>query len=381
MTIDGGWYDMTNASNSAKALFGESGAASRAGLALGVRPLGDVCSFAAADASSRRRASASSWTRRAARSSPSATPVDVKCHPLCTRCSGIASSRAPALRPYIAAGAGAALYDEESEIAGEILESSATKPMGMAVVGADYGRGRVRSGIEAGYSLVPDTIGTGGVSEFYEEDDVAASPPWAGSASCLARLLERDQDSEVLGGGGGEEPRGSANAFHQVTQRVVLPVLAFPDLRIDLERASSPCIEAGAQRVVGPRGQHLVRGPGLGRGQRAGGPIAHVHVAHLAPAVEQEARRRVAPFRPAGEQVVDAVPGLVDVHLPSLGGRERQRVGAAGRGLAAGLAPNRRARNEGPAGGAVASKVTASSGARIRHPAAGRRAAARWRRR
>ena len=169
-TIDGGWYDMTNASNSAKALFGESGGFA-GGARAGVRPRGDAFPPRRRPLLLEGRASASSWTRRRTRSSSSAIPSTSRSSPLYALF-GYRFLEGARLRPYIAAGGGAALYDEESEIAGEIIEFSTTKPMGMAVVGADYGRGRVRFGIEAGYSMVPNTIGTGGVSEIYDEDDV-----------------------------------------------------------------------------------------------------------------------------------------------------------------------------------------------------------------
>jgi hypothetical protein len=52
----------------------------------------------------------------------------------------------------------------------------------MLAVGADYGRGNVRFGLEANYSLVPNTIGLGGVSAIYGETDV-------GGFSILGRIV------------------------------------------------------------------------------------------------------------------------------------------------------------------------------------------------
>ena len=76
------------------------------------------------------------------------------------------------VRPYIAVGGGATSYDEESDVAGEIFESTATKAAGHAVAGLDYGRGTIRFGGEIMYSVVPNAIGFGGVSQIYGEDDI-----------------------------------------------------------------------------------------------------------------------------------------------------------------------------------------------------------------
>jgi outer membrane protein W len=168
-TVDGGWYDMTNASNSAKATFGESGGFA-GGLAFeyGLSETMFLRAGGRYFAKSGERVFVDETTDEVF---SLGHPVDVKVIPLYALF-GYRFLEGARLRPYIAAGGGAALYDEESDVAGEIIEFSTTKPMGMAVVGADYGRGSIRFGIEAGYSIVPNTIGTGGVSEFYDEDDV-----------------------------------------------------------------------------------------------------------------------------------------------------------------------------------------------------------------
>jgi len=75
-------------------------------------------------------------------------------------------------RPYVGIGGGVTRYDEESDVAGEIHFSKATKPSGQAVIGLDYGRGTVRFGGEVMYAVVPDTIGFDGVSRIYGEDDI-----------------------------------------------------------------------------------------------------------------------------------------------------------------------------------------------------------------
>ena len=160
---------MTNASNSAKALFGESGGLA-GGLALEYG-LTETLFIRAGGRFFQKEGERVFVDEATDEVFQLGHPVDVKVIPLYALF-GYRFLEGARLRPYIAVGGGATIYDEESEVAGELIFFSTTKPMGMGVVGADYGRGRVRFGIEAGYSLVPDTIGTGGVSEIYDEDDV-----------------------------------------------------------------------------------------------------------------------------------------------------------------------------------------------------------------
>ena len=169
-TIDGGWYDMTNASNSAKATFDGASGGFAGGLALEYG-LSETLFLRAGGRFFSKSGERVFVDETTGEIFPLGHPVDVKIYPIYALF-GYRFLQGARLRPYIAAGGGATIYAEESEIAGEIIEFSATKPMGMAVAGADYGRGRLRFGIEAGYSMVPNTIGTGGVSAFYDEDDV-----------------------------------------------------------------------------------------------------------------------------------------------------------------------------------------------------------------
>ena len=84
--------------------------------------------------------------------------------------------------PYVSTGAGVTFYKEESTIAGLTETNSQTKFSGFVALGADYGRGSVRFGVEANYSFVPNTIGLGGVSAIYGEKDV-------GGFSILGRIV------------------------------------------------------------------------------------------------------------------------------------------------------------------------------------------------
>jgi opacity protein-like surface antigen len=75
--------------------------------------------------------------------------------------------------PYAGAGLGAAFYRETSTVAGVELDPvSRTKASGLAFGGVEYGRGRVRFGLEGSYALAPKTLDAGGVGAVYDESDV-----------------------------------------------------------------------------------------------------------------------------------------------------------------------------------------------------------------
>jgi hypothetical protein len=179
LTVDGGWHDLTNSSKSAKAVFDGTSGGPTVGFA-GQFGIGESFFI---------RAGARFFQREGERvfvASPTA-PVFRLGHPLTLRIIpayglvGFRFLQGAALRPYIGVGGGVTSYDEESDVAGEILTSTATKAAGHAVAGLDYGRGMFRIGGEVMYSLVPNTIGFDGVSEVYGEDDI-------GGLSAVLRL-------------------------------------------------------------------------------------------------------------------------------------------------------------------------------------------------
>lgn len=86
------------------------------------------------------------------------------------------------LQPYLAIGAGFASYRETSTVGGLEQSDSATKASGIGLIGAELGRGKVRLGLEAAYTLVPDALGLGGVSKVYGETG-------AGGASVVAKVV------------------------------------------------------------------------------------------------------------------------------------------------------------------------------------------------
>jgi hypothetical protein len=179
LTLDGGWHDLTNAGRSAKAVFGTSRGGPTIGFA-GQFGLGE--SFFV-------RAGARFFQREGERAfvaAPGAAAFRLG-HPLTVRIIpayglvGFRFLQGASLRPYVGVGGGATSYDEESDVAGEIFTSTATKAAGHAVAGLDFGRGAFRFGGEVMYSTVPNTIGFGGVSQVYGEDDV-------GGLSAIVRI-------------------------------------------------------------------------------------------------------------------------------------------------------------------------------------------------
>jgi hypothetical protein len=74
--------------------------------------------------------------------------------------------------PYLAVGAGATLFRERSTIGVETETVTSTETTGLAAGGIDFVAGRLTLGLEASWSMVPDSLGMGGVSAIYEEDDL-----------------------------------------------------------------------------------------------------------------------------------------------------------------------------------------------------------------
>jgi hypothetical protein len=170
LALDGGYFVMTNARKSAEAVFDGSGGGFTGGAEV---TLGLSRSFFVG-------AGARFFQKTGERvfvADPDA-PVFRLGHPLKVRTIpvygllGFRISPDATFVPYVSAGAGLTMYKEESTV-GEITESSSqSKFSGFVALGADYGRGPVRFGLEANYSFVPNTIGLGGVSAVYGETDV-----------------------------------------------------------------------------------------------------------------------------------------------------------------------------------------------------------------
>jgi hypothetical protein len=74
--------------------------------------------------------------------------------------------------PYAGIGGSLTSFHEDSEVARLTYDESRRKAGFHVVAGAELGRGHLRFGAEAGWSSVPNTVGFGGVSEVYRENDI-----------------------------------------------------------------------------------------------------------------------------------------------------------------------------------------------------------------
>lgn len=170
VSLEGGWYDMTGARNSAKAVFDSSGGPTFGGtLRLG---FGRGAWFVAAGSHYFSREG-----ERAFVASPG-SPVFRLGHPLKARVvpvyalAGYRFRADKRLVPYVAGGPGYTSFRESSVVA-EIEEKNEKSTFsGHLAAGVEYGTGTVRFGGEVFYTVAPDSLGLAGVSKVYGEKDV-----------------------------------------------------------------------------------------------------------------------------------------------------------------------------------------------------------------
>jgi hypothetical protein len=172
ISLEGGYFDMTNASKSAKAVFGNTSGGFTGGGS--IRYLITPSLFVGVGGHY--------FTRKGERvflADASSTPFRLG-HPLTIRevpvygMVGWRFSPDSRLVPYVALGAGATSFYEKSVIGGleDPVAQSQSKFSGHLMAGVEWGRSVVRFGVEAMYATVPSTIGVGGVSKIYGEKDV-----------------------------------------------------------------------------------------------------------------------------------------------------------------------------------------------------------------
>jgi hypothetical protein len=165
----GGYFAMTGASESAEAVLG-----SRGGATFGIGARYDFRTHFFVSLEARRFAKEGERVFIADERSP----VFRLGHPLSARIvpvyvtAGYRLRTRRALVPYAGLGTGFVSYREESTVGGFTESTSETKAEGHARLGVEYGRRSMRFAIEAQYSIVPNAIGVGGVSEIYGEDDI-----------------------------------------------------------------------------------------------------------------------------------------------------------------------------------------------------------------
>jgi opacity protein-like surface antigen len=178
--FDAGYFDMTNARNSAKAVFGGSAG----GFTFGTAGRFDLKPRLFVGVAVRY------FQRKGERVfvADANSPPFALGHPLTVRViplyafAGYRFSPVASLVPYVGLGAGATLLHEESTVAQITDSADQTKGAFHLIGGVEYGRGSLRFGVELSYSLVPNSIGVGGVSKVYGESDI-------GGLSAVARVI------------------------------------------------------------------------------------------------------------------------------------------------------------------------------------------------
>jgi opacity protein-like surface antigen len=170
ISLEGGYFGMTNASKSAKAIFdGSSGGFTGGG---SLRYVLGRSFFMGVGARYFTRTG-----ERVFLADATSTPFRLG-HPLTIRevpVYGMVGWRfLPDSRfvPYVALGAGSTSFKEKSVVGGLEESQSQSKFSGHFMAGVEWGRGVVRLGAEVMYTTVPDTIGVLPVSKIYGEKDV-----------------------------------------------------------------------------------------------------------------------------------------------------------------------------------------------------------------
>jgi len=169
VSAHGGYYDLTAAKDTAQAVFGSSGGGIFGG---GLRYRFENGLFVAAGVSFFKKTGERVFVAEpGAEVFPLGHPLELKLVPIEATIGWRFGGRG-LFTPYIGVGGGLVSYSEESSVAGISEKNDQTKGSGHVLAGVEIGRGSLRFGIEAGYSIVPSTIGLGGVSKVYGEDDV-----------------------------------------------------------------------------------------------------------------------------------------------------------------------------------------------------------------
>jgi hypothetical protein len=172
VSLEGGYFGMTNASKSAKAIFGGSSGGFTGGGSIRYVLLRSL--FVGVGGHYFKRDG-----QRVFVADATSTPFRLG-HPLTVRevpVYGMVGWRFlpdSAFVPYVALGAGATSFSEKSIVGGieDPPSQSQSKFSGHFMAGVEWGRGVVRLGAEFMYTTVPNTIGVGNVSKIYGEKDV-----------------------------------------------------------------------------------------------------------------------------------------------------------------------------------------------------------------
>lgn len=181
INLEGGWADLSSAKRSAEAVFdgATGGPTFGAGVRWSVTPSIYVTLGGRYFSKEGERAFVAGPGQPAF---GLGHPLDVRIIPVHAQ-AGWRFRPDTSLVPYVGLGVGFASYREQSTV-GDIAEPtiSETKFSGIVSTGLEYGRGSVRFGIDLSYSTIPDSLGVGGISQVYGEDDV-------GGFTALGRIV------------------------------------------------------------------------------------------------------------------------------------------------------------------------------------------------
>jgi opacity protein-like surface antigen len=180
VSLDGGYFIFTQASNSAKAVLGSSG-----GATFGVDGRVGVSNRFSVGVGIRFFKKDGEKAFVAASGSPvfplTGEPLSLRLIPI-EATLFYSFGRTAGLQPYIGIGPGFALYHEDSTVGGLTSSLDESKFQAHAVAGVEFGRGATRFGVELNYSTVPNAVGIGGVSQVYNEKDI-------GGLAILGRIV------------------------------------------------------------------------------------------------------------------------------------------------------------------------------------------------
>jgi opacity protein-like surface antigen len=179
--IEGGYFDMTNARQSAKAVFGSVTGGYTFGASVRFRA-GESLFVGIGGRFFQREGQRAFVADKDSPAFRLGHPLTLRIIPVYAFL-GYRFSETRKLVPYVGIGPGFTSYRETSVVGElEVEPLSQTRFSGHLLAGFEFGRGRMRFGVEVGYSIVPNSAGVAGVSRVYDESDI-------GGVTIVGRLV------------------------------------------------------------------------------------------------------------------------------------------------------------------------------------------------
>ncbi len=169
LELEVGYSHLTNARRSASALFGSTGGLTYGG---GMRvTLGERFFFRVGAGYLEKKGERVFVADPASEVFPLGHPLTLRLLPFHVTL-GYRFPKWRFLTPYVGLGGGVVGYEERSTVGGLAEVESQTKASARAVVGVEVGRGSFHFATEVAYSVIPNAVGLGGVSQVYGESDL-----------------------------------------------------------------------------------------------------------------------------------------------------------------------------------------------------------------